>query len=491
MRKSVLLFIILFSVSSYGQDLLARQAPIDRKMKDTDSTFLQKIVNDAEETEKTNKVEIPIIVDNNEGWEWLNDEDHVFHNDSYPIKLSYYTYKSHPQYKVLFDEIALINGRRNEYAAYNNKGVLVRVGMITNQSSYDRVQIIEEVQDELLRQAYIKDYRNNKYNFKKENTKAQNYVKKELKLIPDYVTLKNFFQTYSETANRYLEQLKNDHSCDFINLLKCERLTNLSFKATFANESGEPSKTYKVTYVGKGTYKYSIVISELPIEQIDLSQYRSLIRDEIDANDYAIQAATAYYSKEYRYHKVKKGETIQSIARKCHTSVESLCRLNHISKTKRLIMGEILKYNSQQNETEVEEESISSQTQEVGKNIPLSDNDEESVNRIEQEDNKVFDVVEEMPQYPGGFSAFMDYLSKSIQYPVVAEENGVQGRVICSFIVDTDGSISDVTVVKSVDPSLDKEAKRILSSMPNWIPGKKNGIPVRVKYTTPVTFRLR
>ena len=102
----------------------------------------------------------------------------------------------------------------------------------------------------------------------------------------------------------------------------------------------------------------------------------------------------------------------------------------------------------------------------------------------------VYDVVEEMPQFPGGPSALFEYLSNNLQYPVVAEENGVQGRVIVTFIVEKDGSISNAKVVKAVDPSFDKEAIRLVESMPNWIPGKQNGEPVRVKYTVPVTFRL-
>ena len=104
--------------------------------------------------------------------------------------------------------------------------------------------------------------------------------------------------------------------------------------------------------------------------------------------------------------------------------------------------------------------------------------------------SKVFDVVEEMPQFPGGPSALFEYLSKNIKYPVVAEENGVQGRVIVTFVVERDGSFTDVRVVKSVDPSLDKEAVRVVRSMPLWIPGKQHGSPVRVKYTVPVTFKL-
>ena len=108
-----------------------------------------------------------------------------------------------------------------------------------------------------------------------------------------------------------------------------------------------------------------------------------------------------------------------------------------------------------------------------------------------EEENKVFDVVEQMPSFPGGMSALMAYLQKSIKYPPVAEENGIQGRVICTFVVERDGRVTDVRVAKSVDPSLDKEAVRVVSAMPKWIPGKQNGQSVRVKYTLPVTFRLQ
>ena len=107
------------------------------------------------------------------------------------------------------------------------------------------------------------------------------------------------------------------------------------------------------------------------------------------------------------------------------------------------------------------------------------------------EETKVFDVVEQMPSFKGGDAALMEWLNKNIKYPVVAEENGIQGRVVATFVVERDGSITDVKIVKSVDPSLDKEAVRVLKAMPKWIPGRQNGQPVRVKYTVPVTFRLQ
>jgi TonB family protein len=103
----------------------------------------------------------------------------------------------------------------------------------------------------------------------------------------------------------------------------------------------------------------------------------------------------------------------------------------------------------------------------------------------------VKDIVDQMPSFPRGGTALMQFISSNVKYPRIAEEKGVQGRVICTFVVEKDGSISHVQVARSVDPSLDKEAVRVIMSMPKWIPGKQDGVPVRVKYTVPVTFRLQ
>lgn len=110
------------------------------------------------------------------------------------------------------------------------------------------------------------------------------------------------------------------------------------------------------------------------------------------------------------------------------------------------------------------------------------------------EETKVFDVVEQMPRFPGdnGDGAVLNgWLSKNLRYPPIAEENGIKGRVVCQFVVERDGSITDIKVVRSVDPSLDKEAVRVIKAMPKWIPGKQNGSSVRVKFTLPVTFTLQ
>ena len=104
--------------------------------------------------------------------------------------------------------------------------------------------------------------------------------------------------------------------------------------------------------------------------------------------------------------------------------------------------------------------------------------------------SKTFDVVDNMPSYPGGRAAMMAFLSSNMNYPATAKENNVQGRVIIGFVVEKDGSISDAKVLRSVDPALDQEALRLVYSMPKWKPGTMDGKPVRVRYSVPFTFRL-
>ena len=107
-----------------------------------------------------------------------------------------------------------------------------------------------------------------------------------------------------------------------------------------------------------------------------------------------------------------------------------------------------------------------------------------------KKNDMLFSVVEVMPQYPGGQIAMMKYIMENMKYPEQAMKKGIQGRVAVSFIVEKDGSISDVKPVLSVHPLLNKEAVRVVKSMPKWSPGKHNGKPVRVRFNLPVMFKL-
>lgn len=103
----------------------------------------------------------------------------------------------------------------------------------------------------------------------------------------------------------------------------------------------------------------------------------------------------------------------------------------------------------------------------------------------------IFEVVEQMPQFPGGEAALKQWVSSHVKYPPIAEENAIQGVVVCSVVIETDGSISNVKVARSIDPSVDRESVRVIKAMPRWTPGRQNGKPVRVKFTIPVTFKLQ
>ena len=143
-----------------------------------------------------------------------------------------------------------------------------------------------------------------------------------------------------------------------------------------------------------------------------------------------------------------------------------------------------------EDDADVEETTIAS-SEETGqaveiKYVPVA------VEEEEPEEQTIFEVVEQMPEFPdGGMAGLMQYLSKNIKYPTIAQENGTQGRVTVQFVVNKDGSIVDAKVLRGVDPYLDKEALRVIGTMPKWKPGMQRGKPVRVKYTVPVMFRLQ
>lgn len=138
----------------------------------------------------------------------------------------------------------------------------------------------------------------------------------------------------------------------------------------------------------------------------------------------------------------------------------------------------------QQDIVSSEDDATAAQTETFVAPVVEEEEEEESAQQI-------FTVVEKQPEFPGGTAELFKYLSKAIRYPVIAQENGIQGRVVCSFVVNRDGSIVDIQVMRGVDPSLDKEAIRVISEMPKWKPGEQRGKPVRVRFILPVQFRLQ
>lgn len=113
------------------------------------------------------------------------------------------------------------------------------------------------------------------------------------------------------------------------------------------------------------------------------------------------------------------------------------------------------------------------------------------VEEEERHDTEIFTIVEEMPEFPGGTEALMKYINSSIKYPPIAQENGISGKVILQFVINQNGEVTNITVARGVDPSLDREAIRVVQAMPKWSPGKQRNRPVRVAYTLPINFQLQ
>lgn len=138
-------------------------------------------------------------------------------------------------------------------------------------------------------------------------------------------------------------------------------------------------------------------------------------------------------------------------------------------------------------ESELEMEDMEADDETVIDVAPVIATEEEA----EEETQEVFFIVEDMPVFPGGDLALRKYIANEVKYPVIAQENGIQGKVYITFVVGKDGSISNASIARGVDPSLDKEALRVVNSLPRWKAGKQRGKPVNVSYTVPINFVLQ
>jgi protein TonB len=136
-------------------------------------------------------------------------------------------------------------------------------------------------------------------------------------------------------------------------------------------------------------------------------------------------------------------------------------------------------------EEEFEFESTEADDETIIDAVPVIEEEEE------EKDEQIFVVVEDMPEFPGGELALRKWIASHIEYPVIAAENGIQGKVYVTFVVDKDGSVSNARITRGVDPSLDQEALRVVNSLPKWKPGMQRGKPVRVSYTVPINFQLQ
>lgn len=141
--------------------------------------------------------------------------------------------------------------------------------------------------------------------------------------------------------------------------------------------------------------------------------------------------------------------------------------------------------------TEVAEDFDFNSEMEEDAEVEIREVEAEVVEEEEPAEQEVFLIVEQMPVFPGGDAELRKYLARSVKYPVIAQENDIQGRVFVKFVIAADGSVTDVEVARPFDPNLDKEAVRVVKSMPKWTPGKQRGKAVRVSYTVPINFVLQ
>lgn len=144
----------------------------------------------------------------------------------------------------------------------------------------------------------------------------------------------------------------------------------------------------------------------------------------------------------------------------------------------------------------VQEIEVTQEEVEVDENIQITEADEVEVTIVDVPVaapvvDEIFDVVEDDPSFPGGIEELYKYLGREIQYPAMARDNGIQGKVFVQFVVWKDGSIRDVVILKKVHPALDKEAVRVVERMPKWQPGKQRGKPVSCRYTLPINFKIQ
>ena len=127
----------------------------------------------------------------------------------------------------------------------------------------------------------------------------------------------------------------------------------------------------------------------------------------------------------------------------------------------------------------------------VDQDVPIEEIVQVEVQEEEVVEQEIFQIVEEMPAFPGGEAKLMEYVGKNIKYPQIARETGIQGRVFIGFVVEPDGSVSNVKLLRGIGGGCDEEAMRVVKSMPKWKPGKQRGKAVRVSYTLPVVFKLQ
>lgn len=371
-------------------------------------------------------------------WHFLYSSNYKKREDSYPKKMEYLSFDGHPQYKVTYYEDNY-RGIHPEFV-YDTKGNLVYVASLTRYYDSSPFQ-------EIRRLVYLRDYQNNKYGIKSRSEKTQRYL--QLILCRN----NGFERTQSEAiASVFAAGLTSD--------LRYRGNTGKKIangalsKVNVYNDSD--GKRYIAQLGEDHASEFGIVYM---IERLSNLSFRIVY---LDTQLRPSHCATITY-------KTGGKPFTQELTGRLVSMPTNLPPLMNCS-------GEVY-----ENVKKIDPSSF-----------PELSDAKKSSDKDKASDKDVYsDVVEQMPMFPGGDGALIQYLSNNMEYPKLAAKSGMSGRVVVGFIVDEDGSITDIKLLRSVDFYLDEEAIRLVKSMPRWIPGRKNGVPVRVKFQIPFNFRLQ
>lgn len=381
-------------------------------------------------------------------WEWVLTEARASMHEDFPRKMDYYRYESHPDLRIMD-----YNSQRN---VYDKNGNIVAV---VNPDLGLTVDADVTSQDGIGKLVARFAYENNDHDIQSYDAKTLHYVKTR-------VGLEEYTAKEKAEQKALTDKLANA-SANYI-------LDNMKYGSN-TKKGRQAQEKNAVDFLGAmlsaGSSSYYSSTGHNWFEQIKrdyTDNVYAIVRERIDGvtfrSVYADNNANPLFEITVRYEADKNYYLKQTIVefKKCP-------------------------------KTDQVEQAMVQKIYEMGiVDLPFTKGEVSNIAGRREVKNAeyVFDVVDKMPSFPGGEDAMMSWISSNIKYPVIAEENGVQGCVICSVVVEPNGSITDVQVINGVDPSLDKEAIRVIKRMPTWNPGKLNGSAVRVKYTIPVTFRL-
>lgn len=315
-----------------------------------------------------------------------------------------------------------------ENCVYDTNGKLLR--------AIDYKYNVRGIRDSILKQVLIMDYKNNKYNINKEPAKTQTYIKEYLGLINKELTAKEK-KNVDNLAKAWVSELK---STSYRQKEQARRRQKAALLEMFLSSSDD-DKGYAYIQQLKNDHKNDFNYC-YEMERIDNTSFRLTFMNEEGQSTYSVKVAflqDGLFNSKIKATVLGEDRTIK----------------------KRLIHGW----------------DIENELRRIA----------EAEKTITTTNDSIFDTVENMPSFRGNVN---QWLNQNIIYPTVAKENGIEGKVIVQFVVGKDGSISNVKVTRGVDPSLDKEAVRVVSNMPNWTPGRQNGSSVNVRYTLPVIFKL-